>query len=381
MNILVLPGDGIGPEVTSATLVLIEHINRVEGLGLRLDIRAVGLEALTKTGTTLPDDVRQRASEVDGIIMAPLSTYDYPSREDGGLNPSAEFRTGLHLYANIRPCKSRLSKTGRLAPIDLVLVRENTEGFYACRAMHSGTGEFMPDPQSAFALRKITSEASRAIAEAAFQLTLTRRSHVTVIHKANVLKISDGLFLRSVQDVACQFPGVTCTELLVDAAAALLIRSPEMFDVVLTSNMFGDILSNEAAEIAGGLGMAPSLNAGHRVAMAQAAHGSAPDIAGKGIANPSGLMLSAAMLLEWLGRTRLRTEFLTAARRAEDAIDRTLGCNATRTVDLGGTLSTSAFAEAVVKNYETGLLETRARMPMPPGKRRPSSPTVQNGKL
>ena len=351
MDILVLPGDGIGPEITGATLRLMEHVNRVEGLGLRFETRNVGLDALARSGTTLPEEVRRRASEVDGIILAPLSTYDYPPAEDGGLNPSAEFRTGLNLYANIRPCKTH--SAGQMPCVDLVFVRENTEGFYACRTMHRGTGEFMPDPDTAFALRKITTEASTAIAEAAFQLARARRRHVAVIHKANVLKMSDGLFLHAVREVAAGFPDIGCTELLVDAAAAMLIRNPEEFDVVLTTNMFGDILSNEAAEIAGGLGMAPSLNAGRSVAMAQAAHGSAPDIAGKGIANPSGLMFSAIMLLDWLGQTRSKPELVTAAKRAEGALSRTLEHETTRTPDLGGTLSTTAFAQAVIETYDS----------------------------
>ncbi|CEP35298.1 MULTISPECIES: isocitrate/isopropylmalate dehydrogenase family protein [unclassified Halomonas] len=350
MDILVLPGDGIGPEITKATLSVLNHVSNFDCLGLTFDIREVGLKAYEKTGTTLPNDVMKRAREVEGIILAPLSTYEYPSRDEGGLNPSAEFRNRLHLFANYRPSKLRnTNKTYN--NIDLVIVRENTEGFYASRSMHSGNGEFMPDANSAFALRKITADATRDIATAAYRLAQLRRKHVTIVHKANVLKLSDGLFLRTVREVSQSYPDVASSEVLVDAAAALLVRNPEQFDVILTTNMFGDILSNEAAELSGGLGSAPSLNCSHKLAMAQASHGSAPDIAGNNIANPSGLILSAAMLLEWLGRKHHRTDLVYAAEQIEQAIDCTLRNKNTRTHEMGGTLSTSGFAEAVIANY------------------------------
>ncbi len=354
MDILVLPGDGIGPEITDATLHVVRQIDMIYDLGLRLDVRDVGLKALREVGTTLANDVWDRANEADGIILAPLSTYEYPPRDRGGLNPSAEFRHRLKLFANYRPCKQTLPYCGSSKAIDMVVVRENTEGFYASRSMYEGSGEFMPDPKTAFALRKITEEASRAIASAAFELARTRRRHVTVVHKANVLKVSDGLFLRTVQDVARDHPDVSWDEMLVDAAAALLIRNPERFDVLLTTNMFGDILSNEAAEMAGGLGLAPSLNAGCSVAMAQAAHGSAPDIAGRNIANPTGLMLSAAMLLHWLGQRHGRSDLQKAAMQLEGSVLRTLKRKETRTQDLGGPLDTSQFAGSFVKNLVAG---------------------------
>jgi 3-isopropylmalate dehydrogenase len=190
--------------------------------------------------------------------------------------------------------------------MDIVLVRENTEGFYASRSMYAGSGEFMPDPDSAFSFRKITRSASARVAKVAFEMARRRRRKVSVIHKANVLKVSDGLFLEAVRSVADDYTDVELEELLVDAAAALLVREPSRFDVMLTTNMFGDILSNEAAELSGGLGMAPSLNIGMRSAMAQACHGSAPDIAGINRANPTGLMLSVAMLLPLTRLWRIR---------------------------------------------------------------------------
>jgi 3-isopropylmalate dehydrogenase len=205
----------------------------------------------------------------------------------------------------------------------------------------------MPDPDSAFALRRITRQASHRVARMAFELARTRRRRVTVVHKANVLKMSDGLFLQSVSEIASAFHDVVLDGMLVDAAAAALIRKPQDFDVIVTSNMFGDILSNEAAELSGGLGLSPSLNVGESIAMAQASHGSAPDIAGTGQANPTGLMLSVAMLLDWIGRRHARPELVSAARCLTDAIDHALSDPASRTRDLGGPLDTEQFARAV----------------------------------
>ena len=259
-------------------------------------------------------------------------------------------RKRLDLYANVRPAKTRPGLPPRCGkPVDLVVVRENTEGFYADRSMHLGPGEFMPTPDLALAVRKITRQGSTRIAEAAFRLAMQRRRKVTAVHKANVLRVSDGLYLDCVRAVAARHPQVEYEERIIDAMAALLVRDAGQFDVVVTTNMYGDILSDEASEIAGSLGLATSLNAGPDRAVAQAQHGSAPDIAGKGVANPASLIGSAAMLLAWLGERR-RDATLTAAAGAIDAaLDRVLGSPDGRTADLGGKLGTAAFAERVAK--------------------------------
>ena len=231
--------------------------------------------------------------------------------------------------------------------MDLVIVRENTEGFYSDRNMHAGSGEFMPDEDMALSIRKITAKGASRVARAAFALARTRRKKVTAVHKANVLKLSDGLFLREVRKVAAEFPDVELEEIIVDAAAALLIRSPDRFDVIVTTNMFGDILSDEASELCGSLGLGGSINAGDAICVAQAQHGSAPDIAGKGIANPTSLILSAAMLLDWLGERHGRDDLGKAAARLEAAVEAVLDNPATRTRDIGGTLGTAEFGEAV----------------------------------
>jgi 3-isopropylmalate dehydrogenase len=231
--------------------------------------------------------------------------------------------------------------------MDLVIVRENTEGFYSDRNMFAGSGEFMPDPDMALSVRKVTARGVARIARAAFERALARRRKVTAVHKANVLKLSDGLFLREVRKLAAQFPQVELEEVIVDAAAALLIRHPDRFDVILTTNMFGDILSDEASELSGSLGLGGSINVGDDICVAQAQHGSAPDIAGKDIANPTSLLLSCAMLLDWFGRRRGSSDVQLAARALDGAVESVLADPATRTADIGGTLGTAAFGDAV----------------------------------
>ena len=347
MNILVLPGDGIGPEITAATLAVLQKANSVFRLGLEFQSEEAGLKPLAKKGTTLPESVMAAARAADGVILGPLSTYDYPSRDKGGLNPSAELRIKLDLYANVRPAKSRLGVGLTGKPVDLVFYRENTEGFYADRNMYQGLGEFMPTEDMALAVRRVTARCCERIARRGFEAAARRRRKVTAVHKANVFRLSDGLFLREVRKVAREFPGIELEEVIVDAMAALLLRDPMRFDVVVTENMYGDILSDEASELSGGLGLGGSINAGDAHCVAQAQHGSAPDIAGKGIANPSSLILSAAMLLEWLAVRRSDARLDAAARAIDAAIDATLKDPATRTRDLGGALGTQEFAAAV----------------------------------
>jgi len=186
------------------------------------------------------------------VILGPLSTYEYPAREKGGVNPSAEFRTKLDLYANIRPARSRLGVGLTGKPVDLVIYRENTEGFYADRNMYSGSGEFMPTEDMALAVRRVTAKCCERIALRAFEAAMARRRKVTAVHKANVFRISDGLYLREVRKVAQEFPKVQLEEVIVDAMAALLLRDPMRFDVIVAENMYGDILSDEASELPAG---------------------------------------------------------------------------------------------------------------------------------
>jgi 3-isopropylmalate dehydrogenase len=346
IRLAVMAGDGIGPEITAATLAVLAAADRAFGLNLAYEDAPIGLAALRAHGSTVPDASFARAKAADGVVMGPVDTADYP---EGTLNPSAEMRKRLELFANIRPARSRPGLPPRCGkPVDLVIVRENSEGFYADRSMHIGIGDLMPTPDLAISIRKITREASTRIAEQAFRLAARRpRKHVTAVHKANVLRVSDGFFLDCVRAVVARYPQVRYEERIVDAMAALLVRDASQFDVIVTTNMFGDILSDEASEISGSLGLAASINAGAAHAVAQAQHGSAPDIAGKDVANPAALIGSAAMLLGWLGERRGDERLARAAEAIEAALDAVIARPEWRTPDLGGPLGTKAFGERV----------------------------------
>ncbi|MGY0390685.1 isocitrate/isopropylmalate dehydrogenase family protein [Nocardioides sp. WG-D5] len=352
-NILVLPGDGIGPEITTATLEVLEVADREFSLGLEIEQQDIGLASLAAHGTTLRPEILTRIPEVDGVLLGPVSHYDYPPRAEGGINPSAELRTRFKLYSNIRPSRSVQDLTVLRNPMDIVIIRENTEGFYADRNMHLGVPEFMPDEDTALSVRKITARACQAVARTAFDIASARRKKVTAVHKANVLKTTDGLFLREVRKVAAEYPDVELEELIVDATAALLVRRPHTFDVLVTTNMFGDIISDEASELCGSLGLGGAINAGEQVCVAQAQHGSAPDIAGQGVANPTSLILSAAMLLDWLGRRDEAATFREASAAIESAVNDVLAKPELRTRDLGGTATTGEFARSVVEALTT----------------------------
>ncbi len=353
MKIVILPGDGIGPEISAATKLVLQAADAKHGIGFGYTEHLIGFPALEAFGTTFPEATFEAAQAADGLILGPVSHLDYPPREKGGLNPSGELRKRLNLYANIRPAMTRKvlpSRTGD--SFDLVIYRENTEGFYADRCMHTGAGEMQVTEDVTVALRRITRKASMQIAEAAFAGAMQRRKKVTAVHKQNVLKITDGLFLACCREVAARYPEVQYDELIIDAACAHLVRHPGRFDVILTTNMFGDILSDLASELSGSLGLAASVNAGDRLAMAQAQHGSAPDIAGQGIANPASLIGSAGMLLERLGAQRGDTRLVAAGQDILRALDATIDDPETRTRDLGGTLGTEAFARCVAAHLE-----------------------------
>ena len=352
MKLLVLPGDGVGPEITEAAVAVLDAAASRWPLDLQREQAPIGLAALAEHGTTLPEGTLERARAADGVILGPIDHMRYPARDQGGVNVSANLRTGLDLYANIRPARTRPGLSGPVGDFDLVIVRENTEGFYPDRNMYAGSGEFMPDADTALSVRKISAAACRRIARRSFALARRRRRKVTAVHKVNNFILSDGLFLREVRAVASDYPDVELDEVLVDAAAALLVREPARFDVLCTTNFHGDILSDLASELSGSLGLAGSLNAGDHHACAQAQHGSAPDIAGRDRVNPAAMLLSVAMLLEWLAERHERSDLAGAAARITAALDRTLANPATRTADLGGSLGTRAFTAAVISALE-----------------------------
>jgi 3-isopropylmalate dehydrogenase len=346
----VLRGDGIGPEIVEATMRVLEAAQQRDSrLRFEWVPLPIGWEAIQKSGVATPESTVDALEKCDGWIMGPHDSVSYPVAEREKLNPSGTLRHYFDLYANIRPARAYPGLPAVSPKMDLVIVRENTEGFYTDRNMAWGVGEVLATPDVALTLGKITRHASERIARTAFTLARQRRGRVAMVHKANVIRKAYGLFLEACRDVAKQFPEVAVEDYHIDAMTAHLVRRGGDFDVILTTNMFGDILSDLTGELSGSLGMAPSINAGTGRAMAQASHGSAPDIAGKGIANPVGLILSSAMLLSWLAGERKDLAAGEAGRAIERAVAETLK-KGPRTRDLGGTANTSEFTEGILRH-------------------------------
>jgi 3-isopropylmalate dehydrogenase len=349
MRLLVLPGDGIGPEITKATLAVLRAAD--QRFQLRLDIveDIVGHASLERYGTTVRGGLLDAAHAADGLVLGPTATYDFKDEAKGEINPSAYFRKNLDLFANIRPARTYAGvKYKSVSPFDLVVVRENTEGFYADRNMVHGNAELMVTDDVVVSLRRITRPACARIARAAFELASARMNHVTIVHKANVLKLGDGMFIEECRKVAEQFPNIRVDDFIVDAMMAHVVRAPDRFDVIVTTNMFGDILTDLTAELSGSIGLGGSLNAGSDHAMAQAAHGSAPDIAGKNLANPFSLILSAALLLTRHGRKASAPRFVEAGQAIEKAIEEATKAGEI-TGDIGGRLGTEETGAALAR--------------------------------
>jgi 3-isopropylmalate dehydrogenase len=354
MRIVVLPGDGIGPEITAATLSVLRAASERFDLGLQLEEHAVGHASLAQFGVTVRPGLLDIVRSADGLILGPTATADFRDENSGEVNPSKYFRKSLDLFANIRPAKTYPGLRNRFGAFDLVVVRENTEGFYADRNMEQGNSELMVTPDVVISLRRITRHCCERIAQAACRLAMRRRRQLTIVHKSNVLKIGDGMFVDVCREVARGYPELVVDDILVDAMMAHVVRQPDRFDVIVATNMFGDILSDLTAELSGSLGLGGSLNVGAGHAMAQAAHGSAPDIAGRDSANPTSLILSAALLLAWHGERSGAPRYEMAARSIEDAVASAMRSGrATR--DVGGDLGTAATGQALA-----GILQSQA---------------------
>ena len=349
MNLVVMAGDDIGPEIVAAAMAVVQAADAEFSLGLRFTEVEVGMASHRKHGTTLTEAAFRAAADADGVIVGPCGMTDYPPLAEGGINIPGTIRKRLDLYANLRPARSRSGMPDARRGLDVLIVRENTEGFYSDRTMFQGNGEFMPTEDVALSVRKITRQGSERIAKVAFEYAARRSKRVTVVGKRHVLQMSDGLFMEPAYALAKTKPDIALREMDIDAMAADIYSRPERHDVILISNMFGDILSNLAVALSGGLGLAAAINAGDKHAIANAGHGSAPDIAGKGIANPTGMILSAGMLLEWLGIRHNKPAFQQAWRAIQAAVDAALADPAVRTGDLGGRGNTRGFAQAVVR--------------------------------
>jgi 3-isopropylmalate dehydrogenase len=343
----VLAGDGIGPEIVPAATRVVDAALARTGGAVEWVPLPIGWTAIHQHGQHTPPSTVEALAGLDGWLLGPHDSAAYPEPHQSQLNPSGALRKRFDLFANIRPAKGVPGSTAVAPDADLVIVRENTEGFYADRNTYAGTGEFMPSPEVAIAMGIFTRPRVERIARVAFDLARQRRRRVTIVHKANVLRLSSGLFRDVCREVAADYPDVEVDEQHIDAMTVHLVRRAADFDVIVTENMFGDILSDLAGELAGSLGLAASLNASERRAMAQAAHGSAPDIAGRDVANPVSMILSAALLLRWLGDRHADPELAAAAELIERAVADILAAGV-RTRDLGGAESTSGFAAAVV---------------------------------
>ena len=328
-----IPGDGVGPEIVEATVAVLDAL----GGPFAWDVQQGGMAGIAACGDPLPpallDSIRRTGLALKGPLTTPVG--------GGFRSVNVRLREEFHLYANVRPAHT-LVPGGRYEDIDLVIVRENLEGLYVAFEHYIPVGD---DPHAVAISSGVNTKAgSRRIVEFAFEYALKNgRRKVTVVHKANVLKALTGVFLDTAREVARQYEGqVALDERIVDACAMQLVLNPWQFDVIVTTNLFGDILSDEAAGLVGGLGMAPGANIGVGAAIFEAVHGSAPDIAGRGIANPTALLLAAGLMLDHAGRGDL-------GQRLRTAIHQVLNEDNIRTGDLGGTASTKDFGEAVAQ--------------------------------
>ena len=326
-QIVIIPGDGIGPEVASAARCVVD----ASGVTVEWSEHPAGQVAMDTIGDPLPDSTIEAVQAADATLKGPTAT----SKGSGHRSVNVALRQRLQLYANYRPARSMPGIKTRYEDVDLIVIRENTEGLY------SGI-EHIVVPGVVESLRIITRVASERIARFAFETARRQqRRRVTCIHKANILKLSDGLFLECCQEVAQQFPEIEFDDCIVDAAAMRLVSNPQTFDVLVMENLFGDILSDLTSGLVGGLGVTPSANIGEEIAVFEAVHGTAPDIAGRGIANPTALILSAVLMLRFLGEKE-------AADRVEHAVEQTIAAGQTVTGDLGGKATTDQFVEAVI---------------------------------
>ena len=334
-NISLITGDGIGPELSESAISILETLHDKLDVKTKINSVEAGDAALEKYGHALPDETFQSIKSSDACLKAPVG--------ESAADVIVVLRRKLDLFANIRPAKSYPNVRSLGDNIDLVIVRENTEDLY--------TGQEFELEGSAVAMRIITEKASKRIARHAFETAVQRnkKQRVTCVHKSNVMRKTDGLFSKSCESVAQEFPDIKFDQMYVDACAMNLIRQPQEFDIIVTTNLFGDILSDESSQVVGGLGIAPAANLGDDFGLFEPVHGAAFDIAGKQVANPTSFILSIKMMLEWLGNKNTDHNSLTAAKILESAVLKLLKSGMT-TKDIGGSMSTREFTSELTKN-------------------------------
>lgn len=334
-KISLITGDGIGPELSESAISVLNTIH--DRYDLKFDIVSLpaGDKVLAETGQALPPDTVNTIKNSDACIKAPVG--------ESAADVIVVLRRILDLYANIRPAKSYPHMPALRDDIDMVIVRENTEDLYIGKEFDMGS--------SSVALRVISENASKRIAKYAFEAAMQRDAmkKVTCVHKSNVMRVTDGLFARSCKAVSEEYPGIAFEEMYVDACAMNLIRQPEQFDVVVTTNLFGDILSDESSQVVGGLGMAPAANIGDDFALFEPVHGAAFDIAGQNIANPSSFLLSIKMMLDWLGNKHNDSQCIRVGAKLESTIFN-LVKTGVKTKDIGGDMNTREFTAHITNN-------------------------------
>ena len=334
-KISLITGDGIGPELSDSAISVLNTIQEKYGIEFEISKLIAGDKALEQTGKALPEDVVENIKNSDVCLKAPVG--------ESAADVIVVLRRMLDLYANIRPSKSYPHMPALRDDIDMVIVRENTEDLY--------TGKEFSLGDSAVALRIISEAASKRIAKYAFETAKQRNSmkKVTCVHKSNVMRVTDGLFAKACIEVSKDYPEIKFEEMYVDACAMNLIRQPEKFDVVVTTNLFGDILSDESSQVVGGLGMAPAANLGDNFALFEPVHGAAFDIAGQNIANPSSFLLSIKMMLDWLGAKHNDQKCFEMAKKLESTIF-DLVKTGIKTKDIGGDKTTTEFTKQITDN-------------------------------
>lgn len=350
LTIGILEGDDIGLEVVPECVKIMKEAAARTGLAINWRPMPIARKGHEATGHTLPPGTLETLATFDGWILGPIGHREYPKNDPTWVNAHPVFRLHFGFYANYKPVKSYPNLPSIHKDIDMLFLRETTEGFKVDGNLFKGYGEFMPTEELAVGVCITTRTKSRMIAEAAFEAArLRKRRKVSAVHKNTVYRMGDGLFAEECRKVAARYPDVEFEEVIVDTCALRLVMKPQQYDVIVTTNLYGDILTDEAAGLVGGLGLAPGLNASATHAMAQATHGSAPDIAGKNIANPYAMIMSGKMLFDWLGMKRNQPKAAEAGQLIERAVERVIAQARHLTADLGGTAGTRQMGDAVAK--------------------------------
>jgi 3-isopropylmalate dehydrogenase len=362
----ILEGDDIGLEVVPECVKVMKEAATRAALEIEWHPMPIARRAHELTGSTIPDGTLEKLEQLDGWILGPIGHREYPQNDPTWVNAHPVFRLHFQFFANYKPFRSYENLPSMHKGIDMLFLRETTEGFKVDGNLYRGYGEFMPTDEMAIGICVTTRRKSRLIAEAAFEAAMQRpRRKVSAVHKNTVYRYGDGLFADECRKVAARFPDVAFEEVIVDTFAMRLVMNPQQYDVVVTTNLYGDILTDEAAGLIGGLGLAPGVNASLTHAMAQATHGSAPDIAGKNIANPYAMIMSGKMLFEWLATRRSEPKALEAAGLIGRAVEEVIAEGRYLTRDLGGSAGTREMGHAIAKRVAIARVPTSTTLIRP----------------